>query len=118
MMVQSLALSQARSSFFSRCSEYEFSKASVAELATKPLTFVELDSRTKIHDCDIDYLYSNILYVKDLWLATEQIFCWTKPGVEQFRLRDAFFFYLTVSEKSHIRIRLYSILSRSRKTSD
>ena len=50
--------------------------------------------------------------------STEQIFCWAKPGVEQFRLRDAFFFYLTVSEKSHIRFRLYSILSRSRKASD
>jgi hypothetical protein len=60
--------SQARCLFFSRCSKYEFSKASMAELGTEPLTFVELDSGIKIHRYDIDYLYSNILYVKDLLL--------------------------------------------------
>jgi len=40
----------------------------MAELGTEPLTFVELDSGIKIHGYDIDYLYSNILYVKDLLL--------------------------------------------------
>jgi len=65
----------------------------VAELGTKPLTSVELDSRTKIHDCDIDYLYSNILYVKDLSATpTKKSSAVEKHGVEQFRLRDFFFF--------------------------
>ena len=60
---------QARFSFFTRVENMAFRKQVLAELGTGPLISVELDSLAKIHDCDIDYLYSNILYVKDLSLV-------------------------------------------------
>jgi hypothetical protein len=47
-------------------------------LVQDPLISAELDSLAKIHDCDIDYLYSNILHVKYLSLVPLKIFSDTK----------------------------------------